>query len=43
MLPIFFGTLMAFLISVMMGSVKMIHGGTLSGTIGIPLAVGIMH
>ena len=41
MLPIFFGTLMALLDIVMMSSVKMIHGGTLSGTIGIPLAVGI--
>jgi len=41
MLPIFFGTLMAFLDLVMMGSVKMIHGGTLSASIGIPLAVGI--
>ena len=41
MLPIFFGTLMALLDIVMMSSVKMIHGGTLSGSIGIPLAVGI--
>ena len=41
MLPIIFGTVMAILDLVMMGSVKMIHNGTLSVGIGIPISVGI--
>ena len=41
MLPIIFGTVMAILDLVMMGSVKMIHNGTLSAGIGIPISVGI--
>jgi multidrug transporter EmrE-like cation transporter len=41
MLPIIFGTVMAILDLVMMGSVKMIHGGTLSASVGIPISVGI--
>jgi len=39
LLPIFLGTLMAVVDLIMMGSVKMIHQGTLSTTIGLPLAV----
>jgi hypothetical protein len=41
MLPIFFGTLMAFIDILMMGSVKMISTGSLSSTVGLPLAVGL--
>jgi multidrug transporter EmrE-like cation transporter len=41
MLPIVFGTFMAILDLVMMGSIKMIHNGTLSVGVGIPLAVGM--
>jgi multidrug transporter EmrE-like cation transporter len=41
MLPIFFGTLMAFLDIFMMSSVKMIHQGTMPTWWGIPLSVGI--
>jgi multidrug transporter EmrE-like cation transporter len=41
LLPIFLGTLMAVVDLIMMGSVKMIHQGTFSATIGLPLAVGV--
>jgi len=41
LLPIFLGTLMAVVDLIMMGSVKMIHQGTFSTTIGLPLAVGV--
>jgi len=41
MLPIFFGTLMASLDIVMMGTVKMVSQGTLSRGVGIPLSVGL--
>jgi multidrug transporter EmrE-like cation transporter len=41
MLPIFFGTLMALLDIMMMGSVKMISKGTMPSSWGIPLTVGI--
>jgi len=41
MLPIFFGTLMAFIDILMMGSVKMISNGTLNSTIGLPLSIGL--
>ena len=40
-LPIFFGATMAVIDIFMMSSVKMIHNGTLSGIVGIPLSVGI--
>ena len=41
MLPIFFGTVMALLDIVMMGTVKMVSQGTLSRGAGIPLSVGL--
>ena len=41
MLPIFFGTVRAFIDIVMMSSVKMIHNGTFSSVIGIPVSVGL--
>jgi len=41
MLPIFFGTLMALVDIMMMGSIKMINQGTLSSSLGIPLSVGL--
>jgi multidrug transporter EmrE-like cation transporter len=41
MLPIFFGTLMALVDIMMMGSIKMINQGTLSSSWGIPLSVGL--
>ena len=41
MLPIFFGTLMALLDIMMMGSVKMISKGSMPSSWGIPLTVGI--
>ena len=41
MLPIFFGTLMALLDIMMMGSVKMIHNGTLNPAIGLPFSIGL--
>jgi len=40
-LPIFFGTLMAFLDICMMSSVKMIRQGSMPASWGIPLSVGI--
>jgi len=41
MLPIFFGTLMAFLDIFMMSTVKMVSSGSMSSAIGIPLSVGL--
>jgi len=41
LLPIVFGTAMALIDVVMMGTVKMIHGGTVSSSWGVPFAVGI--
>jgi len=41
MLPIFLGTLMAALDLIMMGSVKMIHTGSMSTAVGLPLALGV--
>jgi multidrug transporter EmrE-like cation transporter len=39
LLPIAFGTVMAIIDLVMMGSIKMIHNGTFSMAIGLPFAV----
>ena len=41
MLPIFFGTLMAFIDIFMMSAVKMMSIGTLSREVGIPLSMGL--
>jgi multidrug transporter EmrE-like cation transporter len=41
MLPIFFGTLMALVDICMMSSVKMIHNGTFSTTVGLPVSIGL--
>ena len=41
MLPLFFGTIMALIDIVMMGTVKMVSAGTMSSAFGIPLAVGV--
>jgi multidrug transporter EmrE-like cation transporter len=40
LLPIFFGTLMAFIDIFMMSTVKMMSSGLLSSAVGIPLSVG---
>lgn len=40
LLPIFLGMLMAVIDLVMMGTIKMIHNGTLSIGVGLPLALG---
>jgi multidrug transporter EmrE-like cation transporter len=40
-LPIFFGTLMAFIDIFMMSAAKMISKGTLSSGFGIPLSIGL--
>lgn len=41
LLPIFLGTLMALLDLLMMGSIKMVHTGSMSSALGLPFAVGI--
>lgn len=41
MIPIFFGTLMAFIDIFMMSTIKMIHTGSISSGFGIPLSVGL--
>jgi multidrug transporter EmrE-like cation transporter len=41
MLPIFFGTLMALVDICMMSSVKMIHNGTFSTAVGLPVSIGL--
>ena len=41
MLPIAFGTLMASLDIAMMGLIKMVSIGTISDSLGVPLAIGI--
>ena len=41
MLPIAFGTLMASLDIAMMGLIKMVSIGTITDSLGVPLAIGI--
>jgi multidrug transporter EmrE-like cation transporter len=41
LLPIFLGTIMAVIDLVMMGSIKMIHTGSMSTAVGLPLALGV--
>lgn len=41
MLPIFFGTVMAFIDIFMMGTVKMVSTGSLIAGFGLPIAVGL--
>lgn len=40
-LPIAFGTAMALVDILMMGSIKMVHDGSLNASVGTPLAVGV--
>jgi len=41
LLPIFLGTLMASLDLIMMGSIKMVHTGTMTGMFGVPFALAV--
>jgi multidrug transporter EmrE-like cation transporter len=41
MRPILFGVAMALLDIVMMGTIKLVHTGGVSGSIGIPMSVGV--
>jgi len=41
LLPIFLGTIMASLDLIMMGSIKMVHTGTMTGMFGVPFALAV--